>query len=276
MPHASAVTGEDTREDPPSGPPPPIPGNRPLVQQYNSDDESEDSPRQPPLSSQPPHDDRITHDTHVILGKRVSTSSIHDRPVQSPRRIVPQTPIESEEDGGTEDSDEDANSQLASSQPFATAAQSRHVVRSDSQDEEGNGSENDSPLPVLHRRSTGSAVERQKSQLGKEPYTSGWSDREEGEEQEESDHGGEALPIPPRNILPSPPAPVPPRIAIPPLPTASPRIVPPPHGTRETELPTATKPTTTREAPTLSVEGGEILDEDEGGAISCQDRSAAH
>lgn len=124
------------------------------------------------------------------------------RPAQPPRRIIPQTPEPvhdqqqdrySEEDSDKDSGDDDilAQSHLYIPPPSAhkssatVAASGRHIGR---HEDDGNGSESDTPaLPYLQRRSKEISPPRARSPLSEEDVS-----------EPETDHDGQALPIPPR------------------------------------------------------------------------------
>ena len=168
-----------------------------------------------------------------------------------------------EEEGEEDDTDEEPDERLAQSQLFVPPP-TRRVPgsippnRRYLQDEEdGNGSESDSPaLPILHRKSLEVPAGRP-TQL---PYPSDGSENWDPE----SDHDGQALPIPPRRTS----VPPPPRVVPPPPPPA---LHHPPsiHCSPQPPAPPAVAhllATSPRHVPrTASRSSAEILDEEEGG-----------
>jgi len=193
------------------------------------------------------------------------------RPAQPPRRIVPQTPgpqtpeneVEEEEDEDEEDdTDEEADERLAQSQLFVPPP-TRRVPgaippnRRYLQDEEdGNGSESDSPaLPILHRKSLEVPAGRPTHPHASDGHES-WDP--------ESDHDGQALPIPPRRTS----VPPPPRVVPPPPPPAL-HHPPPVHRSPPPSAPAAVAhllAVSPLHVPrTTSGSSEEVLGEEEGG-----------
>lgn len=201
-------------------------------------------------------------------------SPLQGRPAQPPRRVIPQAPEEDE--GGEEEdeeTDEEVDERLAQSQLFVPPPSGQRAPaaippprRQFSRDEEdGDGSENDAPaLPHLQRRSA--EVPPARSPSPPSDYAS----------EPDSDHDGQALPIPPRNVGGHPP---PARNAPPPP--------PPPQEPQEDESEPEDERPVRRSlsqrqhtddnagptspsllTPTFSLSGSEeVLDEEEGGML---------
>uniref|UniRef100_A0A8H8CHM2 BBC1/AIM3 cysteine proteinase-fold domain-containing protein n=1 Tax=Psilocybe cubensis TaxID=181762 RepID=A0A8H8CHM2_PSICU len=175
-----------------------------------------------------------------------------NRPAQPPRRIIPQAPehLNDEEVEEDEETDEEADERLATSQLFVPPPSGRGPIAIQprgglvqGEEEDGDGSENDSPaLPVPHRVSVEGVP-------AKPPVPAHDEDSET-----DSDHDGQALPIPPRRPV-------------------VPRIAPPPFSSSQEEGGQQQQPSQTisppgQSTPSLSVSGSEeILDEEEGDPI---------
>jgi hypothetical protein len=264
---------KDSRAEPlerpniPVRPPVPPPATRPpvQVQQFEADDDS----------GSDYSDDGIANTSAPSIpvnppAKLTSPSKLPSppaRPAQPPRRIVPQTPdprtpeneVEEEEDEGEEDdTDEEADERLAQSQLFVPPPTRRAPGaippnrRYLHDEEDGNGSESDSPaLPILHRKSLEVPAGR--------PTHPHVSDENESWDPE-SDHDGQALPIPPRRTS----GPPPPRVVPPPPPPAL-HHPPPVHRSSPPAAPPAVAHLLAISAPHVPRTSEEILGEEEGG-----------
>ena len=265
-------------------------GTRPSMQTHqftefdddddSSEDEEDSAGRTPSPPLKPLSDSVAVPYLNAATGQ--PSASPPTRPSQPPRRIIPQAPEASNDDDDdeeTEEQDEEFDERLAQSQLFVPPPGQRasgNILpprRQFSQDEDGNGSENDAPaLPIRHRQSVEVATARSPSPPS--DYNS----------EPESDHDGQALPILVRNVSTQPQS----TTLSPPLPPTSPvaqisrqdsdarstqhvppiRRAIPPAPTGQTDFldhPGPISPPIS--TPTLSVSGSEeILDDEEGGA----------
>ncbi|PPQ70453.1 hypothetical protein CVT25_005349 [Psilocybe cyanescens] len=269
LPHSKSHPGSVTV----ASPPPPIPSTRPPVQvqqyveqekeeeeesDYGDDESLEEEPVAAPMRPNNPPGQPTTSNSPASqhLNEAPSPPS---RPAQPPRRIIPQAPeqFEDEEDED-EETDEEADERLATSQLFVPPPSGRGPVAIQprggrSQDEEdGDGSENDTPaLPVPHRVSSEALPPKNVAR--------------HDDSEADSDHDGQALPIPPRRTAV-------PRMAQPPATASQDQegVQHPFHGQRELQaVPSGQNvPRPGQITPSLSVSGSEeILDEEEGDPI---------
>lgn len=242
--HENAEDTSNKSPEPPATPlvlesPPPIPSNRPPSRK----------PTLPPTDvvDSAEYQPRSHPSRQASLASEADKVSSPPRQSQPPRRIVPQTPSASDDAGEREEedehSDEEARYSVSRPQRYVPPPAEQHVVPhprrrfiQDEEDVEGNGSENDSPaLPVRQRRSVEIAPSRSVPAPPADEYS-----------ETESDHDGQALPIPPR------------RVASPPTIISS----PPPIERHLESISLHEQPNPT----TLSVRQ-EILDEEEGGTL---------
>ena len=278
-------------------PPPPLPpmGTRPSVQRhqydqegevddlaYEQDDEFSDYGDDTEL---PAHDDTSPLASPAVAStqaiENIPSLSSPPRPAQPPRRLIPQTPQRAQSDDEEPDTqradeeeeqetDDEADERMATSHLFVPPPGGRGPIAiqpSDfrrgvtQEDEDGDGSENDSPaLPVPPTRRSVDAPA-----LGRSVSRDYEDDDRDSEN--ESDHDGQALPIPLRaresssssgGIL------QPAQHGSPPVPQGPPPSIPLPGRLSQTRSAAAASPELS--APSVSVSGSEeILDEEEGG-----------